>query len=51
MDGMEVLRALKANGLNVPVIMSTAHGSEQVATEAFRLACATTCPSRLKSTR
>src|SRR5512136_1309240 len=37
MDGMEVLHALKANGLNVPVIMATAHGSEQVATEAFRL--------------
>jgi class 3 adenylate cyclase/DNA-binding response OmpR family regulator len=37
MDGMEVLHALKQNGVNVPVIMSTAHGSEQIATEAFRL--------------
>jgi len=37
MDGMEVLHALKARGLNLPVIMATAHGSEQVAAEAFRL--------------
>ena len=31
LDGMDVLHALKANGLNIPVIMSTAHGSEQIA--------------------
>jgi class 3 adenylate cyclase/DNA-binding response OmpR family regulator len=37
LDGMGVLHALKANGLSIPVIMSTAHGSEQVAIEAFRL--------------
>lgn len=37
LDGMGVLRALKDNGLNLPVIISTAHGSEQMAVEAFRL--------------
>src|SRR5512143_645027 len=37
LDGMGVLHALKDNGLNIPVIMSTAHGSEQIAVEAFRL--------------
>ena len=37
LDGMQVLHALKDNGLNIPVIMSTAHGSEQIAVEAFRL--------------
>src|SRR5512139_405856 len=37
LDGMGVLHKLKASGLSIPVIMSTAHGSEQVAAEAFRL--------------
>src|SRR5512137_2472120 len=37
LDGMDVLHALKDNGLNIPVIMVTAHGSEQIAVEAFRL--------------
>jgi class 3 adenylate cyclase/DNA-binding response OmpR family regulator len=37
LDGMGVLHALKDNGLSIPVIMSTAHGSEQIAVEAFRL--------------
>ena len=37
LSGLEVLEALKADGLNIPVIMSTAHGSEQTVIDAFRL--------------
>jgi len=37
LDGMGVLHGLKESGLNFPVIMSTAHGSEQIAVEAFHL--------------
>lgn len=37
MDGMEVLRQLHQRGIYIPTILMTAHGSEQVAVEAFRL--------------
>ncbi|HLF26850.1 MAG TPA: adenylate/guanylate cyclase domain-containing protein [Anaerolineae bacterium] len=37
MNGLEVMRALRAKHLTIPVILSTAHGSEQFAVEVFRL--------------
>jgi two-component system NtrC family sensor kinase len=37
MTGMEVLEALKAEGRTIPVIISTFHGSEEMAVRAFRL--------------
>jgi two-component system NtrC family sensor kinase len=37
MEGLDVLRRLREEGLPVAVIMMTAHGSESVAVEAFRL--------------
>lgn len=37
MNGMEVVRQLAAAGSQTPVIFMTAHGSEKVAVEAFRL--------------
>ncbi len=37
MNGLDVLRALNGRSLNIPVILSTAHGSEAIAIEVFRL--------------
>ncbi len=37
MSGVEVLRQLREKNKNVPVILMTSHGSEQVAVEVFRL--------------
>src|SRR3989304_5039577 len=37
LDGLVVLRALLTKHLNIPVILSTAHGSEQLAVEVFHL--------------
>jgi diguanylate cyclase (GGDEF)-like protein len=37
MDGFEVLKALKEQGKEVPAILITAHGSESIAVQAFRL--------------
>lgn len=37
MTGLELLRKLNSEGLTIPAILFTAHGSEQVAIDAFRL--------------
>ncbi len=37
MTGLELLRRLDKDGYHIPTILMTAHGSEQVAAEAFRL--------------
>ncbi|MBI5958388.1 MAG: response regulator [Chloroflexi bacterium] len=36
MDGLQVLDALKAKGLDIPVILMTFHGSEEIAIEVYR---------------
>jgi diguanylate cyclase (GGDEF)-like protein/PAS domain S-box-containing protein len=36
-NGLDLLRALNNEGLTIPTILFTAHGSEQVAIDAFRL--------------
>lgn len=36
-SGLDVLRALARQGLKIPTILVTAHGSEQIAVDAFRL--------------
>ena len=35
--GLDLLRQLRNEGINVPAILVTAHGSEQIAVDAFRL--------------
>ncbi len=37
MDGLEVLRRLRDEGLSVPVVLMTMYGSEEIAIEVFRL--------------
>ena len=37
MDGMEVLRQLNANNVDIPVILMTFHGSEDIAVEVYRM--------------
>ena len=37
MDGREVLQALAERGLDIPVVLMTFHGSEEVAIEMYRL--------------
>jgi diguanylate cyclase (GGDEF)-like protein len=37
MNGLDVLRQLAGEGFNLPTILMTAHGSEQIAVDAFRL--------------
>ena len=36
-NGLDLLRALAREGYNIPTIITTGHGSEQVAVDAFRL--------------
>ncbi len=36
LNGLDVLKALRANSLSIPVILATAHGSEALAIEVFR---------------
>jgi diguanylate cyclase (GGDEF)-like protein/PAS domain S-box-containing protein len=35
--GLDILRSLNSEGITIPTILFTAHGSEQIAAEAFRL--------------
>jgi diguanylate cyclase (GGDEF)-like protein/PAS domain S-box-containing protein len=35
--GLDILRQLESEGYNIPTILVTAHGSEQIAADAFRL--------------
>jgi two-component system NtrC family sensor kinase len=37
MDGMEVLRQLKSHSLDIPAILMTFHGSEDIAVEVYRM--------------
>jgi class 3 adenylate cyclase/DNA-binding response OmpR family regulator len=37
LSGLDVLKALRAQSLSIPVILATAHGSEALAIEVFRL--------------
>ncbi|MCU0476592.1 MAG: response regulator [Anaerolineae bacterium] len=37
MDGMEVLRQMNAHAMDIPVILMTFHGSEDIAVEVYRL--------------
>lgn len=37
MDGADMLRAMNEHGINVPVVLMTFHGSEEIAVEVFRM--------------
>ncbi len=37
LNGLELLRKVSEEGYNIPAILATAHGSEQIAVDAFRL--------------
>ena len=46
MDGLELVRAIRARFPHVPVILMTAHGSEEVAVKALQLGAASYVPKR-----
>jgi CheY-like chemotaxis protein len=46
MDGLELVRRIKQQHLSTPVILMTAHGSEEVAVEALRAGAASYVPKK-----
>ena len=46
MDGLALIKMIRAHYPRVPVILMTAHGSEELAVEALEEARRATCPSR-----
>ncbi len=47
--GLEFLRRLSSEGISIPTILSTAHGSEQIAADAFRLGVEDYLPKPVES--